>query len=187
MNLNPFVISKNQKMIAIASSTGGAEALTKVLTELPKDSPPIVIVQHMPTGFTKLFADRLNGICNIEVREAQSNDQIKQGLALIAPADNHMVVKKRGSMFITECFVGKKLHGVMPAADILFESVSNVVKENAVGVVLTGMGADGGKGLKMMKDNGARTIGQNKATCVVYGMPKVAFDLGAVDIELPLS
>lgn len=186
---NDFALnfSNSQKIIAIASSTGGTEALYTILKELPLDCPPILVVQHMPTGFTKPFADRLNNFCKPEIREAKDNDILKKGLVLLAPPDKHMVIKKNASDVLSvKCFEGNRVHGVMPSADVLFESIANIMKDRSVGVVLTGMGADGGKGLKMMRDNGAKTIGQNKETCVVYGMPKVAFELGAVDVELPI-
>ena len=176
-----------QKIVAIASSTGGTNALEEIIARLPEDMPPIVVVQHMPSGFTKLFADRLNATYKQEIREAQSGDFLMQGQLLLAPADRHMrIVKKQGRLAV-DCFVGTRIHGVMPAADVLFESVANVVKSNAVGVVLTGMGSDGARGLLQMKAVGCKNIGQNKETCVVYGMPKAAMDIGAITYELPLE
>lgn len=180
-------VGVDSKLIAIASSTGGTTVLESILKSLPQDVPPILIVQHMPSGFTKLFADRLNGFCEMEIKEAASNDYLRRGLVLIAPADYHMALVRQGGKLAVDCYKGQKMHGVMPAADILFESVAGIMKGNAVGVVLTGMGADGAKGLMLMHNNGAKTIGQNKETCVVYGMPKVAKDLGAVDFELPID
>lgn len=176
----------DKRIIAIASSTGGTNALEDILRHLPSDAPPIVVVQHMPSGFTKLFADRLNAVYKLEIREAKSGDILKQGQLLLAPAEQHMKLIKRDNVLAVECFTGVKIHGVMPAADVLFESVAEHAKANAVGVILTGMGADGGKGMMLMHNAGAKTIGQNKETCVVYGMPKVAKDLGAIDYELPL-
>ena len=176
-----------QKIVAIASSTGGTNALEEIIARLPEDMPPIVVVQHMPSGFTKLFADRLNATYKQEIREAQSGDFLMQGQLLMAPADRHMrIVKKQGRLAV-DCFVGSRIHGVMPAADVLFESIANVVKSNAVGVVLTGMGSDGARGLLQMKAVGCKNIGQNKETCVVYGMPKAAMDIGAITYELPLD
>lgn len=180
-------INSSQKIIGIASSTGGTEALDKIFRELPLDCPPILVVQHMPTGFTKLFADRLNNFCKPEIREAKDNDIIKKGLVLLAPADMHMVITKNSaSLLSVKCFKGDKVQGVMPSADVLFESIASTMKDKSVGVILTGMGADGGKGIKIMHSNGSKTIGQNKETCVVYGMPKVAFELGAIDVELSI-
>jgi two-component system chemotaxis response regulator CheB len=177
----------SRKIIAVASSTGGTVAFEKFLSGLPADMPPLVIVQHMPSGFTKLMAERLNATFKQEVMEAQTGDFLQTGRVLMAPAGRHMKLIRQQGKLAVECFLGTKIHGVMPAADILFESVAELVKANAVGVILTGMGADGAKGLLQMHHVGASTVGQNQATCVVYGMPKVAKDLGAVDYELPLE
>jgi two-component system chemotaxis response regulator CheB len=183
------MISKfdKQKIVAIASSTGGTNALETLLAALPADIPPIVVVQHMTSGFTKLFADRLNANNKQHIKEAVSGDYLMRGTFLLAPADRHMKLVRRGGHLAVECFVGQKIHGVMPAADILFESVAELVNGNAIGVVLTGMGADGARGLKLMRNAGAKTIGQDEASCVVYGMPKVAKDIGAITYELPLD
>ena len=180
-------VGPNDKVIAIASSTGGVEALEKIVKELPVSVPPILLVQHMPSGFTSLFANRLNGLYPLNIKEAKTGDYLFKGQLLIAPAGNHMRLVKKGGKLAVDCFLGTKLHGVIPSADVLFESVANIQMKNAIGVVLTGMGADGGRGLMLMHNNGAKTIGQNKETCVVYGMPKVAKDLGAVDYELPID
>jgi len=176
-----------QKILVIASSTGGTHALEALFKELPADIPPTLVVQHMTSGFTKLFAERLDSSCKQMIVEANTGDYLMRGKVLMAPADRHMRLVQRDGRLAVECFVGDKIHGVMPAADILFESVAEIVKDNAVGVILTGMGADGARGLKRMRDAGAQTIGQDEATCVVYGMPKVAKDLGAVVHELPLD
>ena len=179
-------VNDKQKIVAIASSTGGTNALEDIIRQLPVNAPPIVIVQHMPGGFTKLFADRLDGLYKHEVKEAETGDFLMRGRILLAPADRHIkLVKKQGKIAV-ECYVGMRIHGVMPAADILFDSVADLVKSNAVGVVLTGMGNDGAKGLMHMRNVGCKNIGQNEATCVVYGMPKAAKDMGAIDYELPL-
>ncbi|MDR1531391.1 MAG: chemotaxis protein CheB [Clostridiales bacterium] len=180
-------VDVGQKIVAIASSTGGTEALEKIFRQMPEDGPPVVAVQHMPSGFTKMFADRLNTICRMEIREAVNNDYLQKGLALIAPADFHMRIVRRNSKLAVECFAGTKIHGVMPAADVLFDSVAAIMRGNAVGVILTGMGQDGARGLYNMRANGARTIGQDKETSVIYGMPKVAFELGAVERQLPIG
>jgi len=177
----------NQKIIAIGSSTGGTNALEFLLKNLPPDMPPIVVVQHMPSGFTKLFADRLNSLYPQEIREATSGDFLMRGRMLIAPADRHMRLVKQQGKLAVECFVGQRIHGVMPAADILFESVASIVGSNAVGVILTGMGSDGAKGLMLMRNAGSKNIGQDEASCVVYGMPKAAKDIGAIHDEMPLN
>ncbi|MDR3239257.1 MAG: chemotaxis protein CheB [Clostridiales bacterium] len=175
------------KIIAFASSTGGTEALEKILRALPAAIPPVLIVQHMPSGFTKLFADRLNTICAMEVREARNHECLLWGQALVAPGDYHMRLEWVQRKMAVECFAGQKIHGVMPSADILFESAANFVREKAIGVVLTGMGADGARGLLKMRQCGARTIAQDQATSVVYGMPKIASDMGAAEYILPLD
>ncbi|MCL2388214.1 MAG: CheB methylesterase domain-containing protein [Defluviitaleaceae bacterium] len=176
-----------QKIVAIGSSTGGTNALEYLLRNMPADIPPMVVVQHMPSGFTQLFADRLNALYPQEIREAQSGDFLMRGRMLIAPADRHMRVVRQQGKLAVECYVGQRVHGVMPAADILFESVANVMGGNAVGVILTGMGNDGAKGLMQMKTAGSTNIGQDEASCVVYGMPKAAKDIGAIAQELPLD
>jgi len=176
-----------QKIIAIGSSTGGTNALEDIFKVIPADTPPIVVVQHMPSGFTKLFADRLNVLYKQEIKEAQTGDFLMRGRVLIAPAEKHMRVVRQQGKLAVECYEGNRIHGVMPAADVLFESVAEVVKSEAVGVILTGMGNDGARGLLQMKKAGCQIIGQNEATCVVYGMPKAAKDLGAVHFELPLG
>ena len=178
---------QTNKVWAIASSTGGTEALEKILVALHPEIPPTVVVQHMPSGFTKLFADRLNKFCPMEVREAKNGDYLAKGLVLLAPADSHMIIMKQNEKLAVNCFVGSKIHGVMPAADVLFESVAEIMQSKAVGVVLTGMGTDGAKGLMQMHQKGARTICQDRETSVVYGMPKAAKELGAVEFELPLD
>lgn len=175
------------KVIAIGASTGGTEAIKKVISVLPPTTPGIVIVQHMPPGFTKTFADRLNQVSIMQVKEAETGDRIMNGQVLLAPGDFHMKVVRSGGFYHVECFQDEKINGHRPAVDILFDSVAEHVGPNAFGVILTGMGADGAKGMKKMKDQGAKTIGQNQVTSVVYGMPKVAYDLGAVDVQLPLD
>ena len=181
------IIGLNDKVVGIASSTGGVEALEQVFARLPGDIPPILVVQHMPSGFTKFLAERLDGKYPQKIKEAVSGEYLLRGHIYIAPAGNHMKITKKQDKFVIDCFMGPKMHGVIPAADILFESMAALNKRNAIGVVLTGMGADGGRGLMLMRNAGAKTIGQNEETCVVYGMPKVAKDLGAVDFELPID
>ena len=174
----------NNEIIAIGASTGGTEATLQVLQQLPADIPGIVITQHMPEGFTKMYAERLNRLCKMEVREAVNGDRIERGLALIAPGgDMHMKVIKIGNNYSVSCFPGEKVNGHRPSVDVLFHSVAQTAKTNGVGIILTGMGSDGAKGLLAMKQAGAYTIGQDKESCVVYGMPMVAHQLGAVDIQ----
>ncbi|MCL2224832.1 MAG: CheB methylesterase domain-containing protein [Defluviitaleaceae bacterium] len=180
-------VNDRQKIVAIGSSTGGTNALEDIIKKLPADIPPIVIVQHMPSGFTKLFAERLNSLYIHDIREAHSGDFLMRGRILIAPADRHMRLVRQQDKLAVECYVGQRIHGVMPAADILFESVAGLIGARGVGVILTGMGNDGAKGLVHMKNAGSVTIGQDEASCVVYGMPKAAKALGAVAHELPLD
>jgi two-component system, chemotaxis family, protein-glutamate methylesterase/glutaminase len=175
------------KILAIGASTGGTEALKDVLMGLPRNAPGTIIVQHMPQNFTRPFAERLNGLCSMEVREARNGDSITPGVALIAPGDYHMVVRRSGARYYVEIGSGDKVSGHRPSADVLFNSVAKIAGANAVGVILTGMGGDGARGLLAMRNAGARTIGQDEASCVVYGMPKVAYDLGAVERQLPLD
>ncbi len=178
---------KGARVIAIGASTGGTEAIYNVLKDLPSDMPGIVIVQHIPPVFSKMFAERLNDSTRLRVKEAQQGDLVERGKVLIAPGDAHMRLKKTGNKLSVEVFKGEKKNGHCPSVDILFESVAKVIGANAVGVILTGMGADGAKGLLAMRERGAKTIGQNEKTAVVYGMPKVAYDIGAVMRQLPLN
>lgn len=175
------------KILAIGASTGGTEALKDVLMGLPRNAPGTIIVQHMPANFTGPFAERLNGLCAMEVREARNGDSITPGVALIAPGDYHMVVRRSGARYYVEIGTGEKVSGHRPSADVLFNSVAKIAGANAIGVILTGMGGDGARGLLAMRNAGAKTIGQDEASCVVYGMPKVAYDLGAVERQLPLQ
>ena len=170
-------------VIALGASTGGTDATLEVLKRLPADIPGMVIVQHMPTGFTKMYADRLNRLCQMEVREAQNGDEIHRGLALIAPADLQTRIVKKGSGYALSCMPGEKVSGHRPSVDALFHSMSEVVKSKMVGIIMTGMGQDGAAGLLAMRQHGAYTIGQDKDSSVVYGMPKVAFDIGAVQTQ----
>ena len=171
------------KVIAIGSSTGGTECILQILKNLPSDVPPILIVQHMPTVFTKLYAKRLNSQCPMSVWEAQDGDELKVGLALIAPGDQQMRITTRGGRYVVSCTKEAPVSGHIPSVDALFHSVATVMRRNAVGVILTGMGKDGAKGLVEMKQNGAFTIGQDKKSSVVYGMPQSAFDLGGVCVQ----
>ncbi|HOV91901.1 MAG TPA: chemotaxis response regulator protein-glutamate methylesterase [Candidatus Kapabacteria bacterium] len=175
------------KLIAIGASTGGTEAIRTVISQLPPTIPGIVIAQHMPPGFTKTFADRLNELSLINVREAGDDERIINGCAFIAPGDYHLTVVRTGGEYRTRLTKNDKVNGHRPSVDVLFDSVAENVGKNAYGVILTGMGQDGAKGLKRMKEAGAKTFGQDEATSVVYGMPKVANDIGAVDYQLPIN
>ena len=175
------------KIIAIGASTGGTQAIQQVLTVLPKNSPGIVIVQHMPEHFTTAFADRLNELCDVEVKEAEDKDTVLPGRVLIAPGNYHMLLKRSGARYYVDVKNGPLVSRHRPSVNVLFKSVARYGGKNAVGVILTGMGADGADGLKLMKDAGAKTIGQDEDSCIVYGMPKVAFEKGGVDTVLPLE
>lgn len=177
----------NKQIIAIGASTGGTEAISRILRELPGNMPGIVIVQHIPPVFSKMFADRLNSSTMLEIKEASNGDYVGPGKVLIAPGDKHMTIKKIGDRYKVECFEGEKVNGHCPSVDVLFESVAKEVGDNAIGVILTGMGYDGAKGLLLMKRKGARTIGQDEASSVVYGMPKAAFNIGAVQKQVQLD
>jgi two-component system chemotaxis response regulator CheB len=175
------------KVIAIGASTGGTEALREVLMRFPINAPPTLVVQHMPEKFTRAFADRLNGLCAIEVREAQSGDTLRQGLALIAPGNKHMLLKRMGAVYSVEVKDGPRVHHQRPAVDITFKSVARFAGKNAIGAILTGMGADGAEGLLEMKNAGAHTVVQDEKSCVVFGMPKEAIAIGAADKIVPLT
>jgi two-component system, chemotaxis family, protein-glutamate methylesterase/glutaminase len=180
-------LKTTHRMIAIGASTGGTRAIETVLSAFPADSPGTVIVQHMPEGFTRSFADRLNGSCAMEVREARDGDLVVPGVALIAPGNFHMVVETSGARNVVRIKTGPPVHHSRPSVDVLFGSVARHVGRNAVGVILTGMGADGAKGLLAMRQSGARTVVQDEATSVVFGMPKEAIRLGGADEVLPLN
>ena len=176
-----------QKVIAIGASTGGTEATLEILKKLPKEVPGILVTQHMPPGFTKMYADRLNRICQMEVREAVNGDRLTNGLALVAPGDKQMRLAKDAKGYFVRCLEGERVSGHCPSVDVLFESVAKAAGKNAIGIILTGMGRDGATGLLKMKNEGAYTIGQDQGSCVVYGMPKVAFEIGAVQIQSPIA
>ncbi len=174
-------------LIAIGASTGGTEAIREVLEKLPAASPGIVITQHIPPVFSAAFATRLNQLCAIEVREAKNGDEVRPGLALIAPGNFHMMLRKSSSGYTVQIQDGPRVCYQRPSVDVMFSSVAATTKGRAVGVILTGMGADGAQGLLAMKRAGSKTLGQNEETCVVYGMPREAQKLGATDQMLPLS
>jgi two-component system, chemotaxis family, protein-glutamate methylesterase/glutaminase len=175
-----------EKVVAIGASTGGTEALKALLEVLPPDAPGIVIVQHMPEMFTRAFANRLDGLCNITVKEAESNDTVIRGRALIAPGNHHMLLKRSGARYYVDIKDGPLVCRHRPSVDVLFRSAARYAGQNAVGVILTGMGDDGASGMLEMKQAGAVTIAQDEATCVVFGMPKEAIKRCAVDKILPL-
>ncbi|MCL2690380.1 MAG: chemotaxis response regulator protein-glutamate methylesterase [Chitinispirillia bacterium] len=175
------------KIIAIGASTGGTEAVREVLEQFPSGAPGTVIVQHMPEYFTKSFADRLNSICEIEVKEAENGDRIIPGRALIAPGNKHMVMRRSGAQYLVEIKDGPLVFHQRPAVEVLFNSVAQYAGANAVGMILTGMGKDGAKGLLAMKEAGAYTIVQDEASSVVWGMPGEAFKVGAHTTVLPLK
>ncbi|HKL19359.1 MAG TPA: chemotaxis response regulator protein-glutamate methylesterase [Halalkalibaculum sp.] len=181
------LIHTTNKMIAIGASTGGTRALEAVLTELPANLPGIVIVQHMPPVFTKSFAERLDSICNVHVKEAEDQDLIEPGKVLLAPGNYHMLVEKSGAKYYVKIKQGPPVHHHRPSVDVLFNSVAEAAGVNAMGVLLTGMGADGAKGLLEMKTKGAHTVAQDEATSVVYGMPKEANKIGAALEVLPIQ
>ncbi len=175
-------------IIAIGASTGGTEAIFSVVKDFGTDIPGVVVTQHMPPGFTSMYAKRLNDQCRIKVKEAQTGDVVLPGHLLLAPGgDMHMHLVKVNGTYQVECKKGPKVNGHCPSVDVLFESVAKTAGANAVGIILTGMGGDGAKGLLAMRKAGAKTIGQDESTCVVYGMPKVAYDLGAVQYQEKLN
>ncbi|MBP5198903.1 MAG: chemotaxis protein CheB [Lachnospiraceae bacterium] len=179
---------KNDLVVAIGASTGGTEAISTVLKQFKSDIPGVVIVQHMPPGFTESFANRLNKTCEVEVKEAKNGDQVLPGRVLIAPGgDAHMTLVKVGDGYQVMIKKGPKVNGHCPSVDVLFDSVAQAAGDKAVGIILTGMGGDGAKGLLAMKQAGAKTIGQDASTCVVYGMPCVAYELGAVEHQEKLQ
>ncbi|RQW86741.1 MAG: chemotaxis response regulator protein-glutamate methylesterase [Geobacter sp.] len=181
------MIRTTEKVVVVGASTGGTEALRVFLEDMPLDSPGIVIVQHMPENFTRSFAARLDTLCRISVKEAENNDTVIPGRALIAPGNRHMLLKRSGARYFVEIKDGPLVSRHRPSVDVLFRSAARYAGKNAVGVIMTGMGDDGAKGLLEMKDAGAVTIAQDEATCVVFGMPKEAIKLGAVDKILPLE
>lgn len=176
-----------EKIIVIGASTGGTQALQQILMQMPENCPPIVIVQHMPEHFTKSFADRLNSICKIEVIEGADGDKLLLGRAIIAPGDKHMLLKKSGAAYSIQIKTGPLVSRHRPSVDVLFKSAVQTAGRNAVGLIMTGMGNDGAAGIKLLHDCGAETIAQDEKTCIVYGMPKEAVALGAIDYILPLG
>lgn len=174
-------------LLVIGASTGGTQAVETILRAMPPHAPATVIVQHMPAGFTDSFARRLDALCGMTVREARDGDALESGLALVAPGDRHAVVRRAGSHLVVRLQDGPPVHHQRPAVDVLFQSVARAAGSQAVGVILTGMGADGARGLRAMFDAGARTIAQDEATSIVYGMPREAVALGGVGSVQPLG
>lgn len=188
---NNKIVVNNQisldKIIAIGASTGGTEAIYNLIKNFPANVPGILIVQHIPPVFSKMFAERLNNSTALSVKEAATGDFVGPGKVFIAPGDKHMKIRKIGNLYKIECFEADKVSGHCPSVDVLFESVAKECKENAIGIILTGMGYDGAKGLLSMRNNGACTIGQDEVSSVVYGMPKVAYNIGAVERQVSLD
>jgi two-component system chemotaxis response regulator CheB len=185
--LKSIGLTTNTKIVAVGASTGGTEAIKQFLEGLPTNAPGVVIVQHMPENFTKAFADRLNDICSIQVKEAEDGDLIRPGLALVAPGNQHMLVKRRGMQYYVELNNGPLVNRHRPSVDVLFRSAAIYAGKNCIGVLMTGMGDDGAKGLLEIREAGGRTIAQDEHSCVVFGMPKEAIQLNAAEQVLPLQ
>lgn len=184
VEIKPVVAGNKDVVVAIGASTGGTEAIAAVLKEFGTDIPGVVLVQHMPQGFTQMYANRLNEECRVRVKEAKSGDMVRPGQVLVAPGgDQHMQLVKINGTYQVVLKNAPKVNGHCPSVDVLFDSVAKVAGKKAIGIILTGMGGDGAKGLLEMRKAGARTIGQDESTCIVYGMPKVAYDLGAVEYQ----
>lgn len=173
--------------VVLGSSTGGTQAIESVLTALPADSPGIAIVQHMPERFTAMYAQRLNGLCAVEVREARDGDRLERGVVLIAPGGRHMQLRKSGAQYFAVVMDGPPVNRHKPSVDVLFRSAAECAGKDLLAIILTGMGDDGARGMKQLHDAGARTIAQDEASCVVFGMPKEAIKLGAASEVLPLD
>jgi two-component system chemotaxis response regulator CheB len=181
------MLRTTEKIVAVGASTGGTEALRIFLESMPQDAPGIAIVQHMPENFTKAFAKRLDGICSINVKEAEDGDSIIRGQALIAPGNKHMLIKRSGARYYVEVKEGPLVSRHRPSGDVLFRSAAEYAGANTVGVIMTGMGDDGARGMLEMKQAGAYNIAQDEKSCVVFGMPNEAIKLGAVDAVLSLE
>ena len=177
---------KTDVIIALGASTGGTEALEQVVKVFPEDTPPVIIVQHMPAGFTKLYSERLNRNCKMQVKEAEDGDRLRRGLIIIGAGEHHLRLCRDARGYYVTSKNGEKVSGHCPSVDVMFNSVSEVAGANAIGAILTGMGRDGASGLLKMRNAGAFTIGQDKESCVVYGMPMEAFNIGAVEVQAPL-
>jgi len=183
----PSTRQQTSRIVAIGTSTGGTQALETILKPLPMINAGIVIVQHMPAVFTAMFAERLNTVCEIEVREARKGDRVYAGQALVAPGGRHMSLRRDGTGYFVDVFDGDPVNRHKPSVDVLFRSVAESAGAKALGIIMTGMGDDGARALKEMHDAGAPTIAQDEASCIVFGMPMEAIKLGAVDRVLPLN
>jgi len=181
------ITTTTEKIIAIGSSTGGTRALSEILPTLPVNSPGILIVQHMPEFFTNSFANRLNEICDVEVKEAENGETVHTGKVLVAPGNHHMILRRSGARYYVEVKDGPLVSRHRPSVDVLFKSVAKYAGKNAVGVIMTGMGRDGAAGMKLMHDNGVRTIAQDEKSCIVFGMPNEAIKVGGVDHIISLN
>ena len=181
------MLETTEIVVAVGASTGGTDALQVFLQAMPPDIPGIIIVQHMPEHFTRSFANRLNDICQITVKEAENGDSVIRGRALIAPGNHHMILKRSGAKYYVEIKDGPLVNRHRPSVDVLFRSTARYAGKNAIGIIMTGMGDDGAKGLLEMKQSGANTIAQDEKSCVVFGMPNEAIKLGAADKVLPLE
>ena len=173
-------------MVVLGASTGGTDALEQVLRAFPKDMPPVLVVQHMPAGFTKMYAERLNRSCKMTVKEAEDGDRLQRGLVIIGAGENQLRLLRDGRGYYISSKPGEKVSGHCPSVDVLFSSAAEAAGKNAVGAIFTGMGKDGAEGLLKMRNAGAFTVGQDKDTCVVYGMPMEAYKIGAVEVQAPL-
>jgi two-component system chemotaxis response regulator CheB len=189
MNAPPSRAMKQttERIVALGTSTGGTQALERVLRKLPRDCPGIAIVQHMPEKFTAAFANRLNGICEVEVREAVDGERLLPGHAFIAPGGKHLMLRRGGAYYYAEVVEGPLINRHRPSVDVLFRSVAKCAGANALGVIMTGMGDDGARGLLEMRQAGAATVAQDEASCVVFGMPKEAIKLAAAERVMPLG
>ncbi|WP_255314641.1 chemotaxis response regulator protein-glutamate methylesterase [Bacillus sp. FJAT-26390] len=179
-------INNRNHIIVVGASTGGTEAMHTMLKGLPANAPGMVVVQHIPPIFSRMFAERLNASCAMQVKEAEDGDFVQAGTVLIAPGDKHVSLVKAGDRYKLVCRSGEKVNGHCPSVDVLFESASKAAGDRAIGIILTGMGKDGARGLLSMRTKGSRTIGQDEKTSIVYGMPKAAYELGAVEIQSAL-
>ena len=184
---NQALAESTDKIVAIGASTGGTEAIKRVITRFPASMPGVVIVQHMPAGFTKMFAERLNSLCVMQVKEAETGDRVMPGRILVAPGQKQMRVIRSGGQYQVVCRPGEKVSGHCPSVDVMMHSVADNVGANAVGVMLTGMGADGADGMLAMRNAGARNIAQDEASSVVFGMPKVAYERGGAERLVPID
>lgn len=180
-------LKKSEALIALGASTGGTEALEKVIKNFPADTPPVIIVQHMPAGFTKLFSERLNRSCQMRVKEAEDGDRLERGLIIVGAGEYHLRLCRDARGWYVSSKPGEKVSGHCPSVDVMFNSVADVAGPQAIGAILTGMGRDGADGLLRMRKAGAFTVGQDKETCVVYGMPMEAYNCGAVEVQAPLQ